>query len=298
MGTPLDVTAGVLSIAAFAQQLTTAIVKIKRFVDNVQEAPDELRSIINQVQNIVTVMSCLDLDAQSLDEPTPSHSALTASLKLCEEAVNRVSTLARQLEAELGQGKLRGAIRVVYKKKTLEAMLQKLDRSKADLQLAYTMYEAMRHERRLQRIEQYLGDGRCTRSPTTEDSLMVDASQVQSSAITKDEAETNISSTTEPFCHRQHHFVKASWSLPPWICQYAWEAALHRANGRWTFAFTTYRILSIESFYDIEEDIALGNNDRIKAMLFQRELGLHDQTWFGATLFKVGNTIKLLFPLD
>ena len=280
MGTPLDLTVGILGIAAFAQQLTTAVVKIKRFVDDVKDAPEELRDVISQVENFGRIMSSLDMEpTRDCEDDPDAYQAFSSSLALCQQAVDRISRLALHLEEDIAKGRLRGRIHAVYKKNTLESMLRKLDRSKFDLHIARTSYEAACQARTLRGLQRLLekDSSASTRDPTP----------TAAESVIESVGCVNRSNALERYSHRRPRPHRTRFSFPSWICEDVWESAFSTANGRWTFAFTTYRVMDFEMEQRVWQILTDGKIEKIAEMLSTRELGLHDKSSSGYNIYHV-----------
>lgn len=91
-------------------------------------------------------------EQRELDD-TLHYDILRSSLDLCRQAVDRVSEVGMTLQGEMKQRKLRSAIKMVLKRDTIGKMLSKLDRSKGDLHIGYSMYSDARKSRDLDRLQ-------------------------------------------------------------------------------------------------------------------------------------------------
>lgn len=283
MATAVGLTASVLGIAAFAQQLTSAIVTIKRFVDDVKDAPEELRDVLDQVENFGKTMMELNVEAtRDCEEDADIHGAFTSSLNLCRQAADRVSRLALQLEEDIRKRGLRGGIHAVFKQKTLEAMLRKLDRSKADLHMAHSIYEATCQRRALRKLQQLL--------EAKSSSAVVGEISSNTIEIVGTVDESQGSSALGPLRRPRKRLGRIRLKLPTWISESVWEAALSTASGRWDLSFAAFRVLDHKADLKVWSLIQEGREVEIMAMLRRRELGLHDQDCDGNTLFQVGHS--------
>ncbi|KAK3701774.1 hypothetical protein LTR37_015294 [Vermiconidia calcicola] len=158
MADPVSVLASAVGIAAFAQQLAASILKIKRFCEDVKNVPVELQETLDQIANMSNIMAKLGrIEEEELDGGVDAD-ILLQSLQLCQRAVSRISALAQEAQASMKRGKARAAVSAVLKQDTYAKMLVKLDRSKFDLHLAYSMYADARKAKELEGIRKHMQD--------------------------------------------------------------------------------------------------------------------------------------------
>jgi hypothetical protein len=79
-------------------------------------------------------------------------------LGICKKAADHIATLAVDLQLQLQCGENRAAVKFVLKQKTIDAMLKKFDRSKLDLQLAYTIFSDVCRRQEHDLIKQYMSE--------------------------------------------------------------------------------------------------------------------------------------------
>ena len=272
MADPLSIIAGAVGIAAFTQELARSVLKIKNFCKEVQNAPVELQETLDQIENIARIMARLSAaGAQDLDTSV-DEDVLKSSLELCQKSASRVSAVAKELGQAMKKRKYLGAVRKVVKKRVMDALLLRLDRTKMDLLLAHSIYADARRQKEVENMRLSLAQAR----------LSVINKISPNSAIPEDE--TNNDSHSQSLTRRRRSKKSpyaAEWignahvRLPQWLCQYAWDVALQRASGCWTMSFRTYKILPQKG--RVWDMCTFGDIRGITNMLERRELCIHDE---------------------
>ena len=135
MADPLSIAGGVVGIVAFAQQLIESTIKIKRFCQDVKDAPAELDYILKQAENIEDLLRQLKQQGESAG---PHVDIYRKCLDFCQSAVGNLSTMVVELRAKMRSSQVH-RVKLVLRRKDIESMLVRLDRSRADLHLAYSI---------------------------------------------------------------------------------------------------------------------------------------------------------------
>ena len=286
MAAGLDVAAGALGIVGVAGQLASSILKIKNFCKDVKNAPEELLDTIGSVENFSKILIRLG-EGQTRDlKDIKNGDILRESLSICKKAADRVATLAMDLQLETQFRGSRAAIKTVLKQKTVNAMLQQLDRSKLDLQLACTMFSDACRRREYSVIEHYMREEREERMHNFGSTSTV----VQHQDFVDDDS---LCRTREPGKMRSkgQAYHGDDWKhntrirLPSWLCRYAWDVAFTHACGQWTFSFKNFKIID-----ESHPAWRMAFNDDvhgIRELLERRELSVHDEFSDGNTLLNV-----------
>lgn len=141
---PFSITSSAIGVATFTQQLVQSVIMLKQFCNDVRNAPEELKETLDEIEHITQIMQEVGRDEmQSLGG---QGETLTRSVHLCKKAAGRIFALTTELQSNVKRNKF-GAVRAVMKQQDLRSMHEKLDRSKADLYFAYSMYlDAKRQE--------------------------------------------------------------------------------------------------------------------------------------------------------
>lgn len=274
MAAGLDIAAGALGIVGIAQQLAESVYKIHAFYKDVRDAPAELLDTIASLEHVSNILIRLAEEQQVAPNTIACQGIFYASLELCQRAVERVATVATELQKDLRQKRYRTGIKFVLKRRDTKAMLERLDRSKIDLLLAYSMYTDAR---------------RASEAENKQAQIMaiVETLSVRDIKTAAEEGQ-------EP--EQLHRLPRKSSSartveriggvrvrLPFWMRQYACDVAFERASGRWTVSLSTSRVFDFGVWYMVRT----GELDRIRDLLERRQLSIHDTTEDGDGLFSV-----------
>ena len=275
----MGVVASVVGIAAFGQQLAASILKMKRFCEDVKDAPEELRVTLDRIENISNIMTRLGYLEQT-SQTTEVDDIFQASIHLCQSAVGRISALAQELEDELRRKRLSGSMRAVLKKKTLEKLLISLERNKADLLIAQSMYADVRKSRELERLH------KCVEEMRYGQLQMIEYTRTLSSQRQECAEEHQLCRQTRHATPRKgsDRSRKIRVRLPLWLCHYAWDLAFERAGGCSNISLRPFRIVTR---FDPFMSAVNGNIKHVQQMLEARQLSIHDQNEQGDTLAMV-----------
>lgn len=279
MAEAVGVVASAIGIAAFGQQLASSIWTIKKFCEDVKDAPEELRDALDQIEDTSGIMTRL---GQILDT-SPSYGlddAFQANLQRCRTAVDRISAITHDLDREVKGNRVRGSIRAVLKRKSLEKLLVKLERNKADLLLVHSMYAAVRNAKELEQLY------KCVKELRDGQLQMIEYTRTASSQPSTIEEQHEV---CRPFHRidprkRSDRSRKSKFEIRLWFCQYAWDVAFERASGRWDISLKSFRIITDRQILGLANE---GDIKRIQQLLEARQLSIHDQNEYGDTLVSV-----------
>ena len=101
----------------------------------------------------------------SLDYPCEPGSddggdVLQASLNSRGRVVSRVAGLAIELQSEIKRRKHRGSVKAVIERRNMDAMIARLERRRADLHFAYSLYVEARGHKQVEYIRRYMEEVR------------------------------------------------------------------------------------------------------------------------------------------
>lgn len=288
MTTGLDIAAGAIGIVGVAQQLTNSIFSIKRFCRQVKNAPEELRDTLDQIENMGNTMARLEGEVLSDTAVDASQEVFKASMKLRQKAVERISMLASQLQSTAKWARVRAGVKIVLNQDVLKDMLERLDRSKADLHFAYSMYTDACRRREFESLRRYLEEERNGQVQLIDHARMV--------AVPCSEAETGSIPDNEERRVNHGRLGKSSGAalvlntvihirLPFWLCQYAWDVAFQRSSGYLTMSLKSFRVLEWDN--PVWEMISTGDITSVRDLFGRRQISIHDETPEGDSLCSV-----------
>ena len=280
MAEVVGVVASAVGIAAFGQQLASSILKIKGFCEDVKDAPKELRDVLDQIENISNIMSRLGR-VEDTATVTEVDDIFQASAQLCRTAIGRISTLAQELEEEMTRSRVRGSVRTVLKMKTLEKLIAKLERNKADLLIAHSMYTDIRKSKELERLH------RCVEEMREGQMQIIQYVQTISSQPMDFPAQPEAHQPIDRILLKRRSAPSSKFyvRLPLWLCQYAWDVTFERASGCWNIALRSFRIVPCSTIFYLGYH---GDIKRVRLLLEARQLSVHDQDEYGHTVTSVG----------
>ena len=129
MADPLSVTASIVTLL----QLSTTVVK---YLSNVRDAPDELKSLIVEVSSIKGLLSTLQDLAQPGETWLATVQSLNASNGPLEQLQSALGRLDKKLAPVVGWRKTRKALAWPFQKEEIKDILSVIERQKALLGLA------------------------------------------------------------------------------------------------------------------------------------------------------------------
>ncbi|KAK3699823.1 hypothetical protein LTR37_016238 [Vermiconidia calcicola] len=281
MADPVSVLASAVGIAAFAQQLATSVLKMKRSCEDVKNVPIELQETLDQIENMSNIMAKLGrIEEEELDGGVDAD-ILLQSLQLCQRAVSRISALAQEAQANMKRGKALPAVRAALKQDTYAKMLVKLDRSKADLHLAYSMYAGARKAKELEGIRKHMQDMLGGRLHAIQESRSGSLPCEESGR--EHSLEQHSSRRSRKKARRITGLLRLA--LPLWLCQRAVDLAFESAGGCWTVSWKAFRVL--EPGNEAIDMCQKGDINGIKELVERRQLSIHDEDMYGRTLSTV-----------
>lgn len=278
MATGLEPAAGIVGIVGVSYQVAQSLFKIRAFCKDVREAPADLQKLTASLENVSRILIRLDEAVRSSPASTLNTNGdiLRSSLRGCYDATAEISTFVSNVHQKLSKRKYRTSCSLVLKRREIKMMLENLDRSKADLALAFSMFasaDAMEYRQELYR------KGSSARTNPHKPAAL---------GYFKDEEREQLGSG----------IVLSSigpslrFALPEWLCEYAWAIHWQRAAGRWTMSLTTFRRLDPGSGALMH--CLNGDFESVRRLLEERRLSVHDECASGYSLYAVGYPARAL----
>jgi hypothetical protein len=143
MAEVIGVIASGISIAQIAGQVTSSIVKIKDFWDQIKTAPDDINYLLKELDSFSLILQHIrdDLTRDALPELVFNSDGLRQGLELCRSGATELEDLANELWAKLdGKSGLRkkiGSVRAVMKQDDIKRLKRRLKNAVRVLSLAY-----------------------------------------------------------------------------------------------------------------------------------------------------------------
>ena len=140
MAEALGVVASGIAVGQLAGQITSSVIKLKGYWDQVKEAPEQIRQLLLEIDSLNLILRHIK-DDLSIRDPTSGSICVDQSLKLCKEGAdelsNLVDELAEKIEGKSGWRKKARAAKVVLKKEDIKRLKRRMKNAVRLLSLAY-----------------------------------------------------------------------------------------------------------------------------------------------------------------
>jgi hypothetical protein len=142
----VGVVASGISIGALAAQIAASISKLKSYWNEIQEAPDDIASLIEEISDLHMLLA--DIEDDQRRNPMSSllldSTASSRCLEHCKRAADRLSELvdevASDIQSSSGVKRRWASAKVVLKKDSLEKYRSKLERAIRLMTLSHQCY--------------------------------------------------------------------------------------------------------------------------------------------------------------
>lgn len=273
MTDPLSITTGAVGIIAFSQSLVESVLKIRAFCKDVRNVSAQHQETLRQLESIGKIMCRLGDRLLRESVSKPDDEMLMTSLQLCQDAASRASALALQLQSGMLKRRKWGAMRAVMRQPDMIKLIERLDRCKADLHLAYTIFIDGQRTKMMEELQQHVKCSRIVRNQITHDHETARLEQTNS----------NDPICSQPVVTRRHNdqrqqrgrTISICIQPPLWLCRYAVDWSFTRSSGQWTTTLKVYRYLPFD--YSIYRVCRSGDTERISRLLEEREVSLTDK---------------------
>lgn len=133
-----EVVGVVVGVVSLGVQLAESVQKVKRFYNDVKDAPERLADVINGIESLSDFL--IDLEGSHSSDGTGVSPNTQRCIAACRKAVDRFSTYVNGLESRLKRSKRRGSVKIALKSESIEGGTSRLESSKSNLVLAYVLF--------------------------------------------------------------------------------------------------------------------------------------------------------------
>ena len=146
MAEAIGVVASGIAIGTLAAQITSSIVKLKSYWDDVQDAPQDIQDLLEEVDILRHLLNVIadDQRQNSASSLILDSTSISSCLLLCKKEVDQLQELTDSLGTHLdAKGSLRrkwASMKVVMKKDKVEKYKTKLERAIRLLSLSQQTY--------------------------------------------------------------------------------------------------------------------------------------------------------------
>lgn len=145
MAEVLGTVASGAAVGQLAGEITSSIIKLKGYWDQVKDAPGEIRQLLLEIDSLNSILRHIEQDQNQagLSELSPKI-CVKQSLKLCkqgaEELNGLLSELAMKIDKNTGWRRKAGASKVVLKREEIKKLKRRMKNAIRLLSLAYQCY--------------------------------------------------------------------------------------------------------------------------------------------------------------
>lgn len=232
MAEVLGVVASGISVASFAIQLADSIKKLKDFVDDVRDAPEDIKYTIHELDTLNLQLADIEKELQQNPASTSNDTSLQQCLSLCQKGTSALDSIVKDLESEMKTRKRRTAVKTWLKKGILEKYDKRLERAKSSLMLSYLIYTKNVQTKLIIEVRQAVlfPPATATTANTTVQQDMIGHSRKQT-CINK-----------QPQDKKRYHL-----NLTLWLIAKAWNTTLSQSVTGWNIHFRSYAVIPEDS---------------------------------------------------
>jgi hypothetical protein len=134
----LGIAASGIGIASLALQAGDCIVRLKKFLDAVKDAPEEIKHLIEEIEMLSLVLSEFETGEQT--RLNIEHESTSRCLRFCQKTASILSALVIDIEAEIVKRKRVGSLKAVLKRDAIEKLRERLMTAQSMLILSNQIY--------------------------------------------------------------------------------------------------------------------------------------------------------------
>jgi hypothetical protein len=143
MAEALGLVASGISVAQLAGNITTSVIKLKDYWEQVRDAPAEIGYLVREIDSFGLILSHIQNDQKR--QPLFDNACVQQSLRLCTEGADELSALVNELSNTIGGGRSGwrrkvGAAKVVLKKEEIKKLKRRMKHAMQLLSLAYNYH--------------------------------------------------------------------------------------------------------------------------------------------------------------
>jgi hypothetical protein len=142
----VGIVASGISIGQLAGQITSSVIKLKSYWDQIKETPHDILDLIEEIEDLNLVLADIE-DNQNATKLAPfvlDKTSATKSLQLCRRGADRlkelVDEMSRDINAPSRMRRKFAATKVVLKNNKIEKYRARLARAISLLSLSYQCY--------------------------------------------------------------------------------------------------------------------------------------------------------------
>ena len=144
----VGVIASGISIGTLVAQITSSLIKLKSYWDQLPDAPRDIKDLIDELELITSLIADMEDDQRrnplSSTILTSSPNSISKCLQSCKQGADSLRDLTHSIHADLeASGRRRkkwGSVKVILKRDRIDKYQTKLERAIRLLSLSHQMY--------------------------------------------------------------------------------------------------------------------------------------------------------------
>jgi hypothetical protein len=302
----LGIVAGGAGLLSLSIQLGQCAFKLNQIYHATKDAPNTVSRLASDLQTISLALH--ELDQQRLS--TYNDNLLLCCIRQCQDSTAEIQQLIHMMEAQLAKHpRVGGRLYTVFREPKVKELLDRIDRTRGSLQLAYMMYlgnQQLQYHKTLAKHSSILEDlrdqlaARCLspfREPLLPSHRTGQPSALQQRSPTLAASHELIHKAEEPRKKNKKTTVfKFRAYAPAFISSLVWEIAVHRSLGQWNINLRTWNSVSWNAL--IFRYCRSGNLGKVKQLLAKGEASPFDLAKGTYTLLDVSQPSKMFDQTD
>ena len=274
-----EVVGVVVGVVSLSVQLAESTQKLKRFYNAVKDAPKRLADMIDEIERLSELLT--EMEERSASYSTDVGPKMQRCVASCRDVVDRFSRHANNLESRMKRHKCRGSVRFAMKTEIIEEALDRLERTKTRLMLAFMLYHtAEAEERELQRQSQAV-------QLQSQMQSLVNVNTTLVQQLTRSSSTRVLDTKPDPIPKQRPNVRRTAFRLrtPSWLSHTIWEIHSKRATAGWTISLRAYSVVPHDAA--IFKACEHGDITRMQELFNGGFASPFDENQFGKGIFEV-----------
>lgn len=146
MAEAIGIVASSITIGTLATGITSSIFRLKSYWDQIQDAPDDIRDLLEELEDLGYIIADIEEDQQQnpMSSIILDSTSSSRCLQRCRQGVDRLKDLADDLCTDIGSSNRlrckRASTKVLLKKAQIERLRARLERAVRLLSLSHQLY--------------------------------------------------------------------------------------------------------------------------------------------------------------
>lgn len=282
MAEVLGVVASGISVVSFALQLAENIKKLKEFVDNVRDAPEDIKHTIHELETLNLQLADVEKELQQNPITTMNNSSLQQCVANCKKGTTTLDLIVRDLDKEIGRRRKRASIRAWFKKDTLDKYARRLESAKSSLMFSYLIYSNNAQTKLIVDMQKTI--------LTPANTPINNTTTIITTTTTSTDITPRPRSTQKAQAGKLYKIDALAWLIGK-----AWHIQFEGSSNNWGLRFQTYDVLPDD--HQIFQYCRQGDLDGVKHMFMSGQASPFCKTEWGYTLLHVSFVTKVhAFP--